>query len=226
MLEHPNGIFAEAFRTIRTTLKLGEDGQLVRTLAITSALSGEGKTTAAICLARSAAALGLKVLLIDCDVRRHTASDALAPGSTMGLVDVLHDRARLEHVLVADTGGGVHFLPAGGQVVSPMDPIQTRSLWTLLGRLRAAYDLVILETAPVLPVAETRAIAAMADGTLLAVRWRETPVGAAQSAVTELQRAGANLVGAMLCRVNLRSGIAASLGDNVYYYPSARPQAA
>jgi capsular exopolysaccharide synthesis family protein len=226
MLNNPHSIFAEGIRTIRTALELGQDGQKVRTLALTSALSGEGKTTTAICLARSAAAADLRVMLIDCDVRRHTASDALVPGHDLGLVEVLHDRARLEQVLVNEPATGVDILPAGGMHFSPMDPLPARALWKLLARLRQNYDLIILETAPVLPVAETRAIAAMADGTLMAVRWRETPTVAVSSAITELDRAGAKIVGALLCRVDLRSGIAASHGDNVYYYPSARPQAA
>jgi succinoglycan biosynthesis transport protein ExoP len=226
MLEHPNSVFTESVRSLRTALKLGQDGQLARTLAITSALTDEGKTTTGICLARSAAAAGTRVILVDCDLRHRSATDALAPQSRVGLVEVLQDRARLEEAVVIDSATGARTLPVGGSNASGAELLTSRSMRALLARLRGTYDLVILETAPVLPVAETRAIAAMADATVLVVRWRKTPLGVIKKAVNQLDRAGAKVIGAVLARVSLKSSIASTSGEYVYYYPSARPKAA
>ena len=96
---------------------------------------------------------------------------------------------------------------------------------SLLSRLRSSYDLVLLETAPALPVAETRAVAAMADAAVLVVRWRKTPAAVVKKAITQLNRAGVNVLGAVLTRVSLRYNTA-GLGDDVYYYKSSPAKAA
>ncbi len=96
---------------------------------------------------------------------------------------------------------------------------------SLLSRLRSSYDLVLLETAPALPVAETRAVAAMADAAVLVVRWRKTPAGVVKKAITQLNRAGVNVLGTVLTQVSLRYN-SAGLGDDVYYYKSSPAKAA
>lgn len=226
MLDHPDGVFAESFRSIATALKLGQERQLARALAVTSALVDEGKTTTAICLARSARAAGLRVMLVDCDVRHRSATEALAPHSKQGLLDVLDDSARLDDVIIVDEATGMHMLPSGQSEGNRAELVSSRSMRFLLARLRGNYDLVILETAPVLPIAETRALAAMADGTLMVMRWRKTPTDVAKRSLDQLRRAGAEILGGVLTRVNIHSSIVASAGEDVYYYPSARPKAA
>ncbi len=226
MVAHPTGVFAEAFRNVLTAVKLSDQGQHARTIAITSALTDEGKTTSAICLARAAATAGTQVILVDCDLRHRTATETLAPDGDVGLIEVLQNRAQLEQAVVVDKATGAHFLPVAGSSTLKSELLTSRAMRELLARLRASYDLVLLETAPVLPVAETRAIAAMADATMLVVRWRKTPIETARKALSQLDRVGAKMLGTLLCRVSLRSSIAASVGEEVYYYPSARPKAA
>lgn len=225
LLAHPSGVFCESFRGLRTALKLGQDDQVARSIAITSALSDEGKTTTAICLARSASAAGMRVILVDCDLRQRSCSDAFVSQPRFGLIEVLKGHARLEQAIVTDTQSGADILPISSANDINFDLITSRSMRSLLSRLRSSYDLVLLETAPALPVAETRAVAAMADATVLVVRWRKTPTGVVKKAITQLNRAGVNVIGAVLTRVSLRYN-AAGLGDDVYYYKSAPAKAA
>lgn len=225
LLAHPIGVFSESFRSLRTALKLGQDDQLARTIAITSALTDEGKTTTAICLARSAASSGMRVMLVDCDLRHRSCSETFVSNSRFGLIDVLKGHARLEQAVVTDRQSGADILPISPGSESNFDLITSRAMKSLLSRLSGSYDLVLLETAPVLPVAETRAVAAMADIALLVVRWRKTPVAVAVKAITQLNRAGVNVLGSVLTRVSLRSS-ASGLADDVYYYKTSPAKAA
>jgi polysaccharide biosynthesis transport protein len=226
LLRHPTGVFAESLRSVRTGLNLGQEGQSKKIFAVTSAVADEGKTTTAVCLARSAAAAGSRVLLIDCDLRRHAASSIFAPSPSAGLYEVLRNEARIERAIVKDPATGMDFLPATASAHPSIDVITSRAMRTLLRRVSESYDLVLLEMPPVLPVAETRVVSAMADGTILVVRWRKTPVEVARKAIGLLTRAHANLAGTVLTRVSLSWTAVGSLGDDVYYYQSYAAEAA
>jgi len=220
LVAHPGSVFDESFRSIRTSLKIGHDDQMVRSLAVTSALPDEGKTTDAICLARSAALAGLRVLLVDCDLRRRATSRTLANRLEWGLAEVLKGEVPLEQAIVRDGASGAHFLPQKPSEEPHYDLLASRTMGKLIDQLEEIYDLVIIDTAPVLPVAEARAVAAMTDGVLLVVKWRKTPAQAARMAVDQLRREGAKLMGAVLSQVDLRSAAAADMGEEVHYYRS------
>ena len=226
MQAHDGSVFSEAFRSVRTALKIGQDGQLARSIAITSALPDEGKTTTAICLARSVAMAGLRVVLVDCDLRRRASSRTLADNLDAGLIEVLKGEATLEGALIRDSASGAHLLPQKATSSPDYDALASKAMEALVQRLEAVYDLVILDTAPLLPVAESRAISAMADGALLAVRWRATPAKATELALEELNRAGARVLGAMLTKVDLRANATAGMGYEAHYYRSYASQAA
>jgi capsular exopolysaccharide synthesis family protein len=216
LLAHDGSVFNEAFRSIRSTLRVGQRGQTVKTLAITSSLPDEGKTTTAICLARSAALAGHKVVLVDCDLRRRASSRALVDGTSVGLTEVLKGRASLDDALTIDAASGAALLPQSQSGEPDFDAVFSTEMETLLATLRERYDLVVLDTAPVLPVAESRALAAMADATLLIVRWRKTPSQAARMALDQLERAGARVIGGVLSQVDVRRR--AGLGSEAVYY--------
>ena len=208
--------FSEGFRSIRAALKVGQPGQLARTVAITSPLPDEGKTTTAICLARSSAVAGNRTLLIDCDTRRHASSRVLANAPKTGLVDLLEGRAKLEEVLLRDDKSGAFVLPQGPSSAAAYDIVQSDEMERLLGTLRDQFDLIVLDAGPVIPIAESRVVAAMADKTVLVVRWRKTAASSAKTAVEQLRRAGASVLGTVLGQVDMRA--TSMLGDDVVYY--------
>lgn len=226
LLSHPSSLFAESIRRIRTSLNLGQEGQVGKIFAVTSAVADEGKTTLAICLARSAALAGSRVLIIDCDLRHHACTDFLAPNPRSGLVEVLSGGVPLRDALVRDPSAPVDVLPSSSSSQPSVDAITPRAMRSLLRGLTSSYDLIILETSPVLPVAESRTLSAVADGTILAVRWRKTSVEVANKAITLLNRSKAKIVGTVLSRVSLSWSAMGSLGDDVYYYHSYEARAA
>jgi capsular exopolysaccharide synthesis family protein len=219
LVENDGTIFGEAFRSIRTSLRLGHSDQAVRSLAICSALPSEGKTTTAICLARSGAMAGLRVVLVDCDMRRRISTRAIATDeSGAGLIEVLNGEATLEQALVRDEATGMFVLGQSKKGARGYDLLTSQKMEELVRELGGRFDFVVLDTAPILPLAEARAVAAMADGVLFVTRWRKTPVRAAQLALDMLARAGAHVQGAALTLVNLRAQARGGYGDEMTYY--------
>ena len=216
LVSHPASSFAEAFRSLRAVLTIGGDAG-ARVIAVTSALPREGKSTTSIGLARTFAASGVRTVLVDCDVRRRSTSDALLPAESDGLLRYLADAATLDQVLVEEAGG---LMVLGTARV----PDAHRDLFTpansrrLLDDLRQRFDIVVLDTAPVLALAEAREIAAMADTVLLVARWRNSSRRAVNAAIDLLLAAKARLRGLALTRVDVRKFAGTGGAEDVYSY--------
>ena len=218
LVANEGSLFGEAFRSIRTALRLGHASQHARSVAICSALPDEGKTTISICLARSAALAGLKVVLVDCDVRRRVSSRSMAGEVKIGLVELLKGTVALDDVLVRDSASGAWILPHSSEGDTGYDLLTTPTMEALVATLAERLDLVVLDTAPVLPLAEARAVASMADAVLLVTRWRKTPVNAAELALSLLGRAGAKVTGVVMSVVNIKQQTHGAYGDEMMYY--------
>ena len=196
--------FVAAFRTINSRLGVGAGAERLRSIAVTSAFESEGKTTVAIGIARIAARAGLRVLLVDCDVRRPAATRALAPEAEASLADVLTGKVDLARAVVRDGPSGLWFL-ANGQAapvgLAANGLVGSEAMLNLIERAGDDYDLVVLDTAPVLALAETRVAASFAQRVLLVARWRTTPVKATRLALNLLNEAGSNVAALVLTRV-------------------------
>lgn len=222
LLKRPQSTYAEAFRALRTSIQFAEAANPIRVVAITSAVPGEGKTTTAMGLARAVAAAGGKVLLIDADARRRASSRQFADGVTQGLDEVLAGQATLEQAIVKDSISDAFLLPQRldskgvGLTESPR-------LAVLIEQVRERYDLVILDTPPVLPVDEARVIASMADGVVFLVRWRKTPSKAASVALRRLYDVHAEVLGAILTLVDVREQERAGYEDGGTFLKAYRP---
>lgn len=219
LIERPGGVYSESFRSIRTALKMGREEQQVRVVAISSALPGEGKTTTAFSLARSAALGGLTTVLVDCDLRRQATSRQMEDAIRHGLGEVLKGDVTLDDALVRDSASGAFLLPQRGSAdKESYDLIASSAMQKLVDQLRERFDLVILDTAPLLAIADSRAIASMADTALLAVRWRKTPAPAVQLALDQLAMAEARIGGIVMTMVDIKAQRLAGAGDELRYY--------
>lgn len=210
--------FSEAFRNLRTSILYSRLGEPVQVVAVTSALPGEGKTTTAVCLSRVAALQGLKVIVLDCDLRRRAVNRLLKEEPKVGLLEVLVGQATLQQAVNVDKDTGAHFLPLAHSAFTPKDVFGTTAMDRLLEELRARYDLIILDTAPVLPVADTRVLAPKADTVVFLARWRKTPQHAIEAAFRLFDGAGANIGGVALTQVDMREQAKYGYGDPGYYY--------
>ena len=216
--EKPLSAFAEAFRNLRASIVFSRIEPLVRVIALTSSLPGEGKTTTALCLARSMALSGSKIVIVDCDMRRNSLSRLVGAAAEVGLVEVLLGAAKLEDALVKDPKSDAYVLPLAESVYTPKDLFGSKAMDNLLGELRERFDYVLLDTAPVIPVSDTRVLTPKADVVVFLVEWRKTPKKAVQSALSLLSSVGSEIVGVALTQVDMREQAKFGYGDPGYYY--------
>ena len=219
LLAKPLSAFGEAVRGLRTSLKFaGGSGEGARIIALTSALPSEGKSTTSLCLARSAGQSGARVLLVDCDLRRRSVNKLLGVDPQRGLLEVLNGSAELNDVIFRDEPSGAYILPLANSTSSPEEVFETAAMNKLLRDVAANFDLVFLDTAPVLAVAETRVLAAKSDAVVFLAHWRKTPEKAIIAALKLLDSAGAPVAGVALTQVNMLQQARYGYGDATYYY--------
>ncbi len=159
--------------------------------------------------------------MIDCDLRQRGLNRILPEEPEVGLLEVLNGAASLEQALIHDASGA-WVLPLAKSAYTPRDVFGAQAMKILLEALRRQFDVVILDTAPVLPIADTRVLAPMADAVVLLVRWRKTPRKAAQSALRLLTSVHAFVAGAALTQVDMKAQARYGYGDPGYYYRSYR----
>lgn len=218
VVEKPLSGFSEAFRALRTSIKYSRVGEQVKTVVLTSALPGEGKTTTAVCLGRSAAQAGDRVVIVDCDLRRRNINKLIGAEAEQGLLEVLNGQAKLQDVLLQDRETGAYVLPLAKSSFTPRDVFGTAAMDRLLQSLREHFDLIILDTAPSLAVADTRVLASKADAVVFLARWRKTPTKAVEAALKQLSGSGAHIAGLALTQVNMVEQGRYGYGDPGYYY--------
>lgn len=221
--------FDEAIRTLRNTILLSDFEGRLHSIVLTSATPGEGKTTLAAHLAIANADRGKKTLLVDGDLRRPSLHSKFSLNPQTGLSNVLTGELSWEEVVVPIEGQkNLSLLPAGLGSHRAADLIGPR-LATLLDEFAKDYDLVILDSPPLLGFAECLQIAAAADGVLLVSCAGETKRRAVAEVIAALRRLRANVVGVVLNRVGDNTSANGYQYSGYYrkhyseYYKSATP---
>jgi len=218
VVAEPVSQYSEAIRSVRTALRFSDVDNPPRLVLVTSSLPSEGKTVFAASLARSVARSGGRALLIDCDLRRPGVAKMLAAPEGAGLVDLFEGTAKPESVVRIDEGSGIHFISAKGGTANPQDLLGSQQMRSFLEGMRAHYDLIVLDSPPVLAVSDAIVLSHIADTTMYIVRWEHTARQAVIGAVKQLRANGGNLAGAVLSRVNTRRHKSYNYADSAYYY--------
>jgi len=202
--EQPNSAFGEAIRTLRTSILLSNVDRPPRSVMVTSSLPGEGKTSTALALASLAAKSGQKVIVIDCDFRHPSVHDDLGYPNEAGLADYLIGRAALSDVIEIEPRYGLRFITAGTSVPNPPDLLGSPKMRDLIQNLSTMFDLVLLDTPPLLIVSDSLVLARIVDKAVFAVRWAKTKRKSALLGLRQLADANADIAGAVLTLVDVR----------------------
>lgn len=192
---HPR---AESTRILRTNLQYVDLDQSRKVITVTSCLEDEGKTTTAANLAISLAQSGREVALVDGDLRRPRLAGLFALEGGVGLTTVLVGRVALDEALQPTPVPGLDVLAGGARPPNPAEIVQTEAMANLLDDLRERYDVVIVDSPPLLPVADAALLAAISDGALLVVRHARTGHDQVRAATERLDNVGARLLGAVI----------------------------
>lgn len=198
LVGRPMSAFTEALRVLRTVIVYSKLDLSSKVVAVTSALPDEGKTTISMCLARVAAMSGQKVCVVDCDLRKQSINDVIDIETDVGILQVLAGEAPWRSAIVRDPNSDAHVLPIAASGFTPRDVFGSDAMGNLIEELRAHYDLVVLDCAPILAVAETRIVVGRADTTVLIARAGRTAIGAMRAAVAQTEAAGGNVLGIAL----------------------------
>lgn len=187
----------EALREIRTQVQCAAAANSVKTLAVTSAVPGEGRSATACGLALLFAEAGQRVLVVDAELRHPRLAAFLGREDAAGLSTVLDGTARLEQVL-QPWGAGLWLLASGRTPPNPSELLSSARMTELVDEVRRRFDVVIFDCPPLLPVTDAAVVAARADGTLLVVRARRTTSAQVTAAVRTLHAVNATLLGCVL----------------------------
>jgi succinoglycan biosynthesis transport protein ExoP len=208
VVRRPLTAFAEQVRSLRAGLSLDIDHPQIVT--VTAARPAEGKSLLTLALGRSTQLGGERVLAIECDVRQASFHYRLAGNAGPGLLDVLRGEAEWQETVQDDPITGMKFIVAGKPGGDVLGLFLSNEMRQTLAELRDHYDLILLDAPPIEAMTEARIAAALADATLLCVRWRSTPTKTLLHALEVLRDAHAKIIGTVLTRVDprvhLRSG--------------------
>ena len=217
VLEDPRSPIAEAYRTVRTSIQFASIDKPMRTLVVTSAGPGEGKSTTAANLAAVMAQAGMKVVLIDADLRKPTQHKRWGLPNTVGLtgallMDEISDN--LDYLLTPTQVDNLWLLTSGQLPHNPSELLGSHKLQQLVDQLLQKYDVLIFDSPPALAVTDPVVLGRNMDGVIIVVDAGTTHEPALVHVLTEMEKVNANVVGVVLNRY--RSG--RSSGYYYYYY--------
>lgn len=194
----PHSRRAESFRRLRTNLQFVEVDDNRRHVLVTSSLPGEGKSTTAINLAITLADAGTRVVLVDSDLRRPSVSKYLGLEGSVGLTTVLIGRVPLEAAVQPWGETNLFVLPSGEVPPNPSELLGTAQMERLVAKLDQTFDVVVIDSAPLLPVTDSAVLAKLTGGTVLVIRAGEIHNAQVQEAIRVLSTVGVSLHGVVL----------------------------
>lgn len=214
-LHNPRSPVSEAYRTLRSTLRYATMDRPIRTLLVTSATEGEGKTVTAANLAVSIADTGKRVVLVDADLRRPSQHVLFEKERTAGLTTVLAGDLELSAVLLRTDVENLLLLPAGPTPPNPSELLESPQMEAVLNQLAEMSDIVIVDVPPVLAVTDACALTSKVDAVMLVVMAGKATSDLIAQAVRTLQHARSHVIGAVLNRVKVTRN---SLYNHYYSY--------
>ncbi|MBN8201828.1 CpsD/CapB family tyrosine-protein kinase [Bacillus sp. NTK034] len=210
-ISSPKSPVSEQYRTVRTNIQFSSVDQDLRSILVTSAGPGEGKSTTVSNLAVVFANQGKRVLLVDADLRKPTAHYTFDVNNITGLTNILTKSATFDKAVSSTREPNLYVLTSGPVPPNPAELLGSKAMEEFLVQAYKEYDLVLFDTPPVLAVADAQILANQCDGTILVARSGETEIDQAVKARELLNTTKSKLLGAVLNNKKLES-------SQYYYY--------
>ncbi|MEM7316465.1 MAG: polysaccharide biosynthesis tyrosine autokinase [Planctomycetota bacterium] len=222
LMEKPLSAYAEAIRSVFMSIRLSKVDHEPKVILVTSSVPEEGKTTFSVSLGAMIAGSRKRVLLIDLDLRHPSVHRELGWQVSGGLVEFMAGERTLDEAIHHDLETGLHFLPIKGQTTNPTDLLDSQKMQELLDTCRENYDYIVLDTAPVASVTDTRIAARVADAVVFVVRWGTTVASAAEDCVQSLRDVGVEPTGVVLSQVDFKRHAQYGYADVGEYYSQSQ----
>ncbi len=217
-LEKKTSSAAESIRNIQTAIRLTDVDNPPKVLSILSTVPAEGKSTLALWMGQMEAMAGKKVLVIDCDLRRPSLHSRLNLPNDPNLVSVVSNECSLEEALVELPETGLRVLLGARVEGTALDVMSSKRVEDIIEEAREKFDLVILDSPPILAVAEARVIARLSDKVIYAVRWNKTPKELVKTGLKVIHQSQATLAGLVLSLTDSNKTSQYGYYDYGYYY--------
>lgn len=213
VVAEPNSTSAEAYRRVRSSLRFAAVEHDIAAIAVTSSIPGEGKTSTAVNLALTYAEAGLRVLLVDADLRRPMVAETLGLENAVGLTTMLVGAVEFEEARLPWGDSSLSVLPAGEVPPNPAELLASARMSELLRELRDKFDVMVVDTAPLLSVSDATIIAQSVDTTIVVADVSKVHLAQLARSLEALDRARAQVAGVLFSRVKRQRG-----DDYNYYY--------
>lgn len=218
MISEPGSAYAESIRGLLASVRQSDPSRS-HVIAVTSALPGEGKTSIAASVSRAAALAGETVIVIDCDLIRCSLSNYFDVDlSRPGLREMIHGEAKLGDAMIKDPESSAMILPITKAFSDSERLLEKGNFHKMIAILREHFSVIILDLAPVLPVAETREIVSLVDNVIVATLWRKTSDTAVRAALKLLPMHVIGDLGITLNRIDMKKQVKFGEGDAAFYY--------
>ncbi|MGO1433768.1 MAG: CpsD/CapB family tyrosine-protein kinase [Ruoffia tabacinasalis] len=203
----PKSMISEQYRTLRTNLEFAQVGNQVKSIAITSSMPMEGKSTTSANLAYTMAQTGRNVLIVDSDLRKPTVHRTFKLNNELGLTTLLaNPELKFNQVVQKSKELGLYFLPSGPMPPNPAELIGSPQMARLMQELSDNFDMVIYDTPPVNSVTDAQIIASRVDGVILVVRQNLARKELVREAKQALENVKANILGFVINNVPFEEG--------------------
>ena len=218
-MQDPKSAVAEAVHSLRTGVMLSLAGAKSKSLFVTSAEPSEGKSTTTLGLARDIARLGRRTLIVDADLRRPRLHKLFDLPNKSGFSDILAGTAELNEVANTLDPSGVHFLSAGSTVADPASVLNSDGVGEFITELEGNYDFVIFDGPPVLGLADAPTMATKTGAVMFVIQSGRGRASRVKIALGRLRNAHANILGAVLTKVDMtKEGYGYGYGYTDQYY--------
>lgn len=221
-IENPTSAYAEALRGFYTNLLLSDVGHRPTVVLIASALPSEGKTSLVVSLARQLSLAGQNVVAVDCDLKRPALHKAFGVKDGAGLIECINGNEDLNEIIQRDKLSSVDFIRAGAIAPDSVNVLDSVRFQRLLKTLSRNYDLVLLDSAPVLAVSDTLFLGRLANKTVFVVRWASTRREKVELALRKLKDAHADVAGVLLSMVDVKAHAQYRYSDSGAYHGSLK----
>lgn len=202
----PRSPLRETYRTIRSSIRYATLDKPMKTILVTSALMGEGKSTVAANIALASLHEGKKVLLIDGDLRRPMVHKYFGLDNSIGLTNYLVGDVGLESMIRQVGAGGLSVVTTGPIPPDPAKLVESKKMHLLLDSMKNAYDLIIIDSPPVLAAGDAAVLGALADGAIVVIESGQTSRRLFADMIESLKKANIDIVGGILNKVSGREG--------------------
>lgn len=216
-LSNPRSPISESYRSLRTNIDYSAIDEKIQVIMVSSAGPGEGKTTTITNLAITYAQSERKVILIDADLRKPTAHHNFSISNRWGLSSVLSQQCTLEESIQSSSVSGLDVITSGTIPPNPAEMLGSNRMTAMIQQLRDMYDIILIDTPPLLAVTDAQIVATKSDGAIMVVDQGRVKRDIAKKAIQNLQTVNARILGVVLNNVKRKAN-----EESYYYYYGAK----